>query len=174
MKWVSDRVFALLDQALGNVVSNTLNKLNYKRLKMKVKKDINTFIVKEYGKEYFYNKFDAYLDDNKIIENFTENCFSTEYNSYVSSTEYSERVVSNFISENPTFIQYISSIRSCAEKLFSIIFATLNNQNSDEVRIITNHLKEYFSNLRLDIENISIQNKESKMEILKNLEWKLW
>lgn len=143
MDWLFKELWGAVKPYAIKIVTKIKIRLRVKKVSSEVK---NAFLDKLGRKEYF-NALDRYLSNNKIFSNFINNCNVTGIHEYKTINEYIEIHTDRFISANPNYYPEKSSIKKALAELFSLIFDGLNKIENDELRSLTNILKEHTSNL---------------------------
>lgn len=162
MDWIFKELWGGVKPYVIKIFAKIKIRNRVKKVSSEVKK---AFLYKLGNREYF-NELDRYLSNNKIFYNFISNCNSTGIHEYTTINEYIEIHADRFIKENPIYYLEKNSIKKALAELFSLIFNRLNKIENDELRSLTNILKEHTANLETLLNEVDkkIDKLEEKMD----------
>jgi len=168
MGFLSDRMFSMFDSMLDSCFTNVINKITYDKLKSRLKKSVQEKFLNKYGNRDFFDKLDAFLEQNNIIDEFIVQCYNQQKCQYRNSDELINTICERFKNNCPEYIYERASINTALLELYNIIFKTLNDiEESNEARIIINCITKDISK-RDAIINIKLDKLEKKSSFCKN------
>ena len=151
MEWLYNELWSILKPH----ISKCIDKIRIKRKLKKITRKLSNQILSEFKNEVYYNEFDKYLSVNKIVSNFIQNSISTGVHDSQDIDSFVNIRIDHFITGNPRFLAYRSSIIGMLKKLFVLIFDELNTIDNEDLKHVVCVLKEHSLVIEKSIHNVS-------------------
>ena len=136
MEWLYNELWSILKPH----ISKCIDKIRIKRKLKKITRKLSNQILSEFKNEVYYNEFDKYLSVNKIVSNFIQNSISTGVHDSQDIDSFVNIRIDHFITGNPRFLAYRSSIIGMLKKLFVLIFDELNTIDNEDLKHVVLNL----------------------------------
>lgn len=137
-------------------------KIKAYRIKVTLKREIESKLLRQYGNEMYYHHFDGFIINEKVIPKLIENNINTNCFNYKSKSEVIKYYVQLFLEKYPEYKIYSKDFYGILGRCFEIIFKTLNKYETEEIRTICNVAQELFNDLKID--NIETQKTVLRIE----------
>lgn len=151
MGWLYNELWS----SLKPYISKYINKIKIRRKLKRITRKLSNQVLSEFQNEVYYNEFDKYLSENKIISDFIQNLitYSAHYSENIDS--FVNKRIGYFVMEYPQFLAYKSSIVGMLKRLFVLIFDEINTIENDELKHVVCIWKEHSLEIKKSISELS-------------------
>ncbi|MVX59704.1 hypothetical protein E5983_08710 [Streptococcus danieliae] len=155
MKVILSLIENLLTEKLGNYFSGFLGRIKLRCFVKRLKDEVETSILKQYGDKPYYSDFSLFLIEEGVLNNVIKNFLNPNVLQSKSINQTVDYYIKLFIEKYPRYILFASELKKIIQKYCEILFIQLNKIGTPESQAICWTIKEIIDGVDVQLQHIT-------------------